>query len=146
MRLSLRFLKKSNALEGPIKPDFRRKSSLQSTRNRASGNALMEYVVPAVLILASSGVLVTIADTTGLMPMLYLSSSGRDATSLTGTTLVTNGLDENSFGYVYNGSAGFTNYGSLSSASGGKMSNLYYGPVARFGSRVTGVDPDYLFP
>jgi len=111
-----------------------------------SGNALMEYVVPAVLILASSGVLVTIADTTGLMPLLYLSSSGRDATSLTGTTLVTTGLDENAFGYVDNGSTGFTNYGSLSPGGSGKMSNLYYGPVARFGSRVTGVDPDYLFP
>ena len=88
----------------------------------------------------------TIADTTGLMASFFLSASGRSSSSLSGTTLQTQGLGENSFGNVDNGIGGFTSFGSLAPVAGTGGSSLYIGTVVRTGGRQAASSPEYLFP
>jgi len=113
---------------------------------RHSGNALMEYVVPAAVILLGAGLLMTITDVTNLMADFFLSASGRSSSSLSGTTLKTTGLDENSFGNVDNGMSGFTSFGSQAPNAGTPGSQLYIGAVTRSGARQSATDTEYLFP
>lgn len=118
----------------------------QSRSHAPSGNALMEYVVPAVVLLISAGVLMTLVDTTGLMAQFYLSASGRTSSSLAGTSLQTKGLGENAYGDVGNGLSGFTSFGKQAPKAGTGGTLLYIGQVTRTGGRGTPADPEYLFP
>lgn len=115
-------------------------------RAAQGGSALMEYAVPAALILLAAGVLMTIADTTGLMADFFLSASGRSSSSLSGTTLQTNGLGENSYGNVDNGLSGFSSFGSQGPVAGTGGTSLYIGSVTRNGGRQSGSSSEYLFP
>ena len=117
-----------------------------TVRAKSRGNALMEYAVPAAVILLSAGILVTITDTTGLMAKFYLAASGRTSSSLSGSTMTTKGLGENAFGDVNNGLSGFTSFGTLEPARGSGGSLLYIGQVTRTGARAAATDPEYLFP
>jgi hypothetical protein len=117
----------------------------QKRRAVGSGNALMEYAVPAVLILLGSGLFMTLSSTTGLMATFFLSASGRSSSSLSGTTLQTQGLGQDSFGNVENGMGGISSFGSLSGGGSGG-SSIYIGAVTRTGARLTATSPEYLFP
>lgn len=117
-----------------------------SSRCAFAGNSLMEYVVPAVIILLAAGVFITITDTTGLMANFYLSASGRSSSSLSGTALQTKGLGEDSYGNVDNGVGAFTTFGTLTPVAGTGGTSLYVGQVTRTGSRGTASSTDYLFP
>jgi hypothetical protein len=116
------------------------------TRPASSGSALLEYVVPAVALLVSAGVFMTLINTSGLMSDLYLASSGRTSSSLAGTKLQTKGLGESAYGDVDNGLGGFTSFGTLSPVAGTSGTQLYIGQVSRGGGRTPASNPDYLFP
>ena len=113
---------------------------------RVSGNALMEYVVPATVILLTAGVLMTLTDANEILAEYFLSASGRTTSSLQGTTLQTTGLGENSYGDVANGMSGFTSFATSSAGAGTAGGTFYYGNVTRSGGRRTSTDPDYAYP
>ncbi len=122
-----------------------RKRALTS-RCRFSGNALMEYVVPAVALFLASGLILTFADISGLMGSSYILATGHPLTSLSGNALKSSGLNEGAFGDIENGSMGVYYFGSLDSGGGNASGYFWTGPVTRIGSRASSGDPDYLFP
>ncbi|WP_303674540.1 hypothetical protein [Vampirovibrio chlorellavorus] len=125
----------------------RLKRSLRA--NKVSGNALMEYAVPASIILLSTGLLVTLADSSSLMAGYFLSASGRSTASLKGTTLETQGLAERATGDNGMGYEGFSgaSFASVSGASAGAGASpvFYSGTVTRKGGRTQSPSPEYLY-
>lgn len=115
------------------------------------GNALMEYAVPAAIILLSSGVLMTVTDATEIMAEYFLSASGRTKSSLQGSTFKTEGLAEDAYGDVGNGLAGFSNFASLKDGAGGAIATsgnalFFSGSVSRTGARTQAGSAEYLYP
>lgn len=113
------------------------------------GNALMEYVVPASIILISAGVLVTITDATQLMAEYFLSASGRTKASLEGSTFKIQGLAEGVSGRTGNGLGGFQNFAGLKDGAGGAAPTtgggmFYSGNVTHSGAQPA--SSEYLFP
>lgn len=116
------------------------------TARKASGNALMEYAVPASIILLSTGLLVTLTDTATIMTQYFLSASGRTTLNLKGTTIETQGLAESARGDNGLGLEGFSsaNFGKVSGARANK--SLYYsGTVTRSGGRSSPSSSEYLY-
>lgn len=113
---------------------------------KQSGNALMEYVVPAAIILLSAGLLVTLADTSKLLGLYFLSASGRTVGSLNGTTLKLKGLAENATGDSGIGLAGFSGsqFGSVSGGNSGTAGIFWSGTVTRTGGRYSGSSSEYF--
>jgi hypothetical protein len=129
--------------------------SIRRASNRSNalrGNALMEYVVPAAVILISAGVLVTVIDADKLMGEYFMSASGHTTSSMSGTTLQTKGLAENSYGDIENGLGGFKRSFVLvldgSGADTGEESGgpFYLDPANRTGGRQAPPSTEQLFP
>jgi hypothetical protein len=119
------------------------------TAKRSSGNALMEYAVPASVILLSTGLFITLTDSSSLMAQYFLSASGRSATSLNGTTVETQGLAETATGETGMGYDGFTgaSFASVTGSSGTTAAApvFYAGTVTRVGERPDSPSPEYLY-
>lgn len=119
------------------------------TGKKSSGNALMEYAVPAAIILLSTGLLVTLTDTSKAMAWYFLSASGRSAISLKGTTLETQGLVESATGDNGMGLQGFgrSSFGSVPGGAGGSGATpvFYSGTVTRTGGRSGSASSEYLY-
>ncbi len=115
------------------------------------GNALMEYAVPAAVILLSAGVLVTVTDATDVMAEYYLAASGRTTSSLQGTTFKTEGLAQDSYGDAGNGLSGFSNFATVKDGSGGAVATsggglFFSGDYTRSGGRQASPSTEYLYP
>jgi len=120
-------------------------------RSPARGNALMEYAVPACLILFSAGVMLTVTDATGIMGEYFMSASGHTKSDLNGTTFKTNGLAETAYGDTGNGLEGFTSFASVTDGSGAATGEsagglFYSGNVSRTGGRQSASTTEALFP
>ena len=115
-------------------------------RRAYHGNALMEYVVPAVALLLTSGLILTMADITGLMSSVYVMGTGHTLNSLSGKTLKTKGLGNDAFDNIENGGGGVSAYGSLTTSYRRGPGSFWTGAVTRTGSRTVTSDPDKLFP
>jgi hypothetical protein len=130
------------------------KASARLSRASYCGNALMEYAVPAAIIMLSSGLLITVTGATDLMAGYYLSVSGRTFNSLEGEIFKTRGLADRAVGSAGNGATAFgsNNLGSLIDGSGtAVVSNeggvFYLGDMSRPpGNRPISSSPDYLYP
>jgi hypothetical protein len=116
------------------------------------GNALMEYALPAAIILLSSGLLITLTGATNIMAEYYLSASGRSASSLQGSQFKTYGLAESAYGKTGNGFSAFGggNFVRLSNGSGATISSIggavfYLGEFKRQGARPSSPSADYLY-
>lgn len=123
----------------------------RTRQSSAKGNALMEYAVPAALILLSAGVLVTITGATDIMAEYFMSASGRTKASLSGTTFKTKGLAEDAYGSPGNGLGGFSNFGGLTDGAGGAAAGagggmFYAGNANRNGGRQESGSSEYLYP
>jgi hypothetical protein len=120
-------------------------------RPKAQGNALMEYAVPACIILFSAGVLLTVTDATTIMAEYFMTASGHTKSSLSGTTFKTEGLATLSYGSVGNGLDGFTSFATVKDGSGAATGEsaggvFYSGSVTRTGARPVSPSTEYLFP
>ncbi len=119
------------------------------TRQKSSGNALMEYAVPATIILLSTGLFVTLTDTSKAMASYFLSASGRSTMSLKGTTLETQGLAESATGDNGMGLQGFgrSSFAAVSGGAGGTGATpaFYSGTVTREAGRTGSSSPEYLY-
>ena len=130
---------------------MRFQSSLKRTLTSRtfSGNALMEYAVPAAIILLSTGLLVTLTDTSKAMAWYFLSASGRSAFSLKGTTLETQGLAESATGDNGMGLQGFgrSSFAAVPGGAGGSGATpiFYSGTVTRSGGRRGSATSEYLY-
>ncbi len=119
--------------------------------SRQRGNALMEYALPAGVILLSAGLLVTVSDATGIMAEYYLSASGRTKASLQGRTFKTQGLADGAYGDASNGFAAFAGFAGLKDGAGGAVASaggglFYAGDASRKGGRRPSPSPDALYP
>jgi hypothetical protein len=120
-------------------------------RTTAQGNALMEYVVPAAVILLSAGVLVTVTDATTVMADYFMAASGHTrASSLQGTTFKTAGLAENSYGSTDNGLKGFRSFAKVLNGQGVSTGEdgggfFYLDSPTRSGARPTPSSSEQLF-
>lgn len=123
--------------------------SLKRTRHR--GNALMEYAVPASIILFSAGVLLTVTDATSIMGEYFMSASGHTKSSLSGSTFKTDGLAASAYGDTDNGLSGFTKFATVTDGSGAATGEsagglFFSGAVTRSGGRQASPSPEYLYP
>lgn len=120
-------------------------------RRLARGNALMEYAVPACIILFSAGVLLTVTDATSIMGEYFMSASGHTKADLSGTTFKTTGLAATAYGDTGNGLSGFTNFATVTDGSGAATGEsagglFYSGNVSRTGARQAPTTTEALFP
>lgn len=121
-------------------------------RRTSGGSALMEYVVPAVLVLVLSGVIVTVTGIDKVLGQYFMAGSGYDKSALTGTTFKTDSLAANATGDIGTGWQGFDSYGSVMDGSGKKVASsggggvFYSGAITRSGPRASSANPEYLFP
>lgn len=127
------------------------KSKTRHVKASQRGNALMEYAVPAAIILLSSGLLITITDATDIMAEYFLSASGRTKSSLQGGTFKTQGLAEDAYGDPGNGLSGFTNFAALKDGNGGTVASkgggmFFSGGTSRTGARAQPTSQEYLYP
>jgi hypothetical protein len=118
---------------------------------RHQGNALMEYAVPASIILFSAGVMLTVTDATSIMGEYFMSASGHTKSSLSGSTFKTDGLGASAYGDMDNGLSGFTSFAAVTDGSGAatgeKAGGLFFsGAVNRSGGRQPSPSPEYLYP
>jgi hypothetical protein len=118
-------------------------------RASASGNALMEYAVPAGVLLVSVGIIATCTDVNKLMAEYFMAASGHTQSALSGTTYKTDALAGPGYGSVGNGSQGFSSFGSMSGGGGGGGGGggtMYYGAISRAGGRTPSPSAEYLYP
>lgn len=120
-------------------------------QNRQRGNALMEYVVPAGVILLSAGVLVTAGNAASVLGEYFLSASGHTSDNLSGGVFKTNAMAAGAYGDVGNGQDGFTAFGGLLDGNlqptGESAAGVFYlGDYSRTSGRKASTDPEYLFP
>ena len=125
--------------------------SLSMRRTASQGNALMEYVVPAAVILLSAGVLVTVTDATEIMADYFMSASGHTReSSLDGKTFKTLGLAENSYGNTDNGLKGFSSFAKVLDGQGTSTGEdgggfFYLDSPSRTGARPAPPNTEQLF-
>jgi hypothetical protein len=133
------------------KVDSMKTLKLPMRRTASQGNALMEYVVPAAVILLSAGVLVTVTDATEIMADYFMSASGHTrASSLEGKTFKTLGLAENSYGNTDNGLKGFNSFAKVLDGQGASTGEdgggfFYLDSPSRSGARPTPPNTEQLF-
>lgn len=136
------------------------KATTKPSRTRYSGNALMEYVLPAAIIMLSSGLLITVIGSTNIMTNYYISASGRAVNAgnpknvvLKDKTFITQGLADRANGNASNGLPAFGNssFADLIDGAGSILvsnqgGRFYLGDMTRKTSRPISSSPDYLYP
>lgn len=129
------------------------KATARLSRASYCGNALMEYALPAAIIMLSSGLLITLTGATDIMAKYYLSASGRTDSSLSAETFKTQGLAESVLGNTGNGLTAFgsSNFADLTDGSGVPIVTspggaFYLGDMTRTSTRPISPSPDYLYP
>lgn len=116
---------------------------------RSTGNALMEYVVPASVILLSAGVLTTVMDANTLMSSYFLSASGHTQANMSGTKFETQGLAENSYGDINNGLDGFSSFVTIRNGAGvptGEDGGVLLYSDSPTNTGMVSSNPEQLFP
>jgi len=91
-------------------------------RRQHSGNALMEYAVPAAILLLTAGILATSTNLNGMLGEYFLSASGNTKAALSGGVFKPKAFSDNVTGNPKNGSdafPGFPNTPALGSLQNG---------------------------
>lgn len=116
------------------------------------GNALLEYVVPATVLLITAGVLLSATDVTKAIGGYFLAGSGHGASDVSGGVLKTAALQGIGSGLVGNGQEGFTDkFATLLDGNGKPLPStaegfFYNGIVVRKAERAPSASPEYLYP
>jgi hypothetical protein len=108
----------------------------QATRGKAlaaRGNALMEYVVPACVILIAAGVIATVGGINEIMAEYFMAASGHTKADLAGNTFETKPMGEGAAATLGNGMAGVSAGGAI-----------YGGAIGRTGGGAP--SSEYLYP
>lgn len=119
---------------------------------KAPGNALLEYVVPATVLLITAGVLLSATNLTSVISGYFLTASGHSTSDVSGGVLKTAALAGIGAGLVSNGQEGFTDkFATLLDGSGQAMpvtatGFFYNGIVIRTSERPPASSPEYLYP
>lgn len=122
-------------------------------RRPSRGNALMEYVVPASVILLTAGVLATATDITGLIGEYFMAATGHTSANLAGSTFRTRAIASNVKGLTGSGVGGFTSqqFARLVDGNGQaigtpKNGTVFSMPITRAGGRLPSTNTEYLYP
>lgn len=116
------------------------------------GNALIEYVVPAALLLFTAGVLATTTDLNKVLAEYYMAASGYTKAALAGGTFKTQALAGPGYGDPSNGKEGFNNAfatvldGNNQATGESAAGTFYYGGISRSGARPAPTSTEYLYP
>jgi hypothetical protein len=120
--------------------------------SKALGNALIEYVVPATVLLMTAGVLLSATNVTSVIGGYFLAGSGHGASDVSGGVLKTAALQGIGFGLVGNGREGFADkFATLLDGNGEPLPTtaegfFYNGIVVRMAERTPSSSPEYLYP
>ena len=119
-------------------------------RRSRTGNALMEYAVPAAMLLLTAGVAASALDAKGSIAGYFLAASGHTQTALTGGVFKTIALEGPGYGSTGNGQTGFTALATLMDGNNQVLPStatgfFYNGSVSRAGNRVPSPSPEYLY-
>lgn len=120
-------------------------------RWRQRGNALMEYAVPASLLLLTAGVMSSALNVNGSIAGYFLAASGHSQSALSGGVFKTIALEEPGVGSTGNGQEGFTTFATLLDGNDQPLpvagAGIFYTvPVIRGGGRPASLSPEYLYP
>ncbi len=112
---------------------FRKTRTTRGKALAARGNALMEYVVPACVILIAAGVIATVGGINEIMADYFMAASGHTKANLAGSTFETKPMGEGAAAIMGNGMAGVSSSGTL-----------YSGSIGRTGGGAP--SSEYLYP
>lgn len=109
-------------------------------KNKFAGNSLMEYIVPAVIIIVTAGVLSTVLGIDKVLGQYFMSASGHGSGSLVGSTFKAGSVGDGAKGSLGNGKGAFssfatmTNGGGVASSWSGSGATFYSGAVDQGGN------------
>ncbi len=120
-------------------------------KRKASGQALVEYVLPIALILIASGVLATSLDLNSLMGKYFMAAHGETSSTINARTYNVTAMPMPESGATGTGMEGFNDFGQIQDGDGqdqGKFTTprYYTDSAPRTGARPVATSTEYAFP